>query len=183
VPYASPDLAWMLPPLGARSLLPRPPLVEAVGYGVHVDTGAWVDVDVAAGAAVGAGGASDAYQGVVVAVDAVPAETMALDIGPKTVAAYTAALRDARTVFWNGPMGLFESAPFAAGTFDVARAMSRIGGFTVVGGGDSAAAVNLAGDDVAAGFNHISTGGGASLEFIEGKRMPGIEALRRGARS
>ena len=71
VPYASPDLAWMLPPLGARSLLPRPPLVEAVGYGVHVDTGAWVDVDVAAGAAIGAGGASDAYQGVVVAVDAV----------------------------------------------------------------------------------------------------------------
>lgn len=129
------------------------------------------------------GSSIDAPEGKVVAVDAVPAETMALDIGPKTVAAYTAVLREAKTVFWNGPMGLFEAAPFASGTFDLARSMSKISGFTVVGGGDSAAAVHQAGEDVATGFNHISTGGGASLEFIEGKRMPGIEALRRGARA
>lgn len=134
-------------------------------------------VDVVVGAGI------DALDGQVVDVGAVPLDTMALDIGPKTIAAYVAVLNGAKTVFWNGPMGLFESAPFAAGSFALARAMSGLAGFTVVGGGDSAAAVHQAGDDVAAGFDHISTGGGASLEFIEGKRMPGIEALRKGARS
>ncbi len=124
----------------------------------------------------------DAQSGSVVAVDAVPAGTMALDIGPATVARFVELLQGAKTVFWNGPMGLFESPAFASGTLDLAKAMSRQGGFTVVGGGDSAAAVHQAGEDVASGFDHISTGGGASLEFIEGKRLPGIEALRSGAK-
>lgn len=152
----------------ARSLLQK---ADSVGVKLHLP------VDVVVGAGI------DALDGQVVDVGAVPLDTMALDIGPKTIAAYVAVLNGAKTVFWNGPMGLFESAPFAAGSFALARAMSGLAGFTVVGGGDSAAAVHQAGDDVAAGFDHISTGGGASLEFIEGKRMPGIEALRKGARS
>jgi len=103
---------------------------------------------------------------------------MALDVGPDTVARFARALSDAKTIFWNGPMGLFESAPFANGTREIALAMSKAAGFTVVGGGDSAAAVRAAGEEVANAFDHISTGGGASLNFIEGKRLPGIEALR-----
>ncbi len=122
----------------------------------------------------------EAEQGQAVAVDAVPAGTMALDIGPRTVEQYASKLRKAKTVFWNGPMGLFESAPFAKGTMQIAAAMSRADGFTVVGGGDSAAAVKQAGDIVADKFSHISTGGGASLKFVEGKKLPGIEALRQG---
>ncbi len=120
----------------------------------------------------------DATEGQTVTVDAIPAGTMALDIGPRTVELIGAELRKAATVFWNGPMGLFETPAFSKGTFDVARLMSGISGFTVVGGGDSAAAVKAAGDEVAKGFNHISTGGGASLELIEGKKLPGVEALR-----
>jgi phosphoglycerate kinase len=120
----------------------------------------------------------DAPEGTVVDVRAIPDGAMALDIGPKTVAAITATFATAKTIFWNGPMGLFERAPFSAGTFDVAKAMSAAPGFTVVGGGDSAAAVAQAGADIAKGFKHISTGGGASLELIEGKKLPGIEALR-----
>jgi phosphoglycerate kinase len=122
--------------------------------------------------------ALDATSGEVVDVNAIPEGMMALDIGPRTVAAMTAHFGAAKTIFWNGPMGLFERAPFASGTFDLARAMAAAPGFTVVGGGDSAAAVAQAGDDVAKGFKHISTGGGASLELIEGKKLPGIEALR-----
>jgi len=115
-----------------------------------------------------------------VSVDAVPPGKMALDVGPKSIAESTRRFGDARTIFWNGPMGLFEKAPFAAGTFAVARAMAAAPGFTVVGGGDSAAAVHAAGEGVAKGMKHISTGGGASLELIEGKKLPGIEVLRRG---
>ena len=115
-----------------------------------------------------------------VSVDAVPPGKMALDVGPKSIAESTRRFGDARTIFWNGPMGLFEKAPFAAGTFGVARAMAAAPGFTVVGGGDSAAAVHAAGEGVAKGMKHISTGGGASLELIEGKKLPGIEVLRRG---
>jgi phosphoglycerate kinase len=123
----------------------------------------------------------DAPEGQVVGVDAVPEGTMALDIGPKTLAEFARRFAKAKTIFWNGPMGLFEKAPFAAGTFGVARAMTESSAFTVVGGGDSAAAVRAAGDGLAEKMGHVSTGGGASLELIEGKRLPGIEVLRTGA--
>ena len=109
---------------------------------------------------------------------AIPEGMMALDIGPKSVEAFARAFDGARTIFWNGPMGLFEKAPFAAGTFGLAAAMSDSAAFTVVGGGDSAAAVHLAGNGIAAKMKHISTGGGASLELLEGKKLPGIEVLR-----
>jgi phosphoglycerate kinase len=113
-----------------------------------------------------------------VSIDAVPAGTMALDIGPRSVELFSRPFVDARTIFWNGPMGLFEKEPFASGTFAIARAMGDSRAFTVVGGGDSAAAVYAAGEGVARKMKHISTGGGASLELIEGKKLPGIEVLR-----
>jgi phosphoglycerate kinase len=99
-----------------------------------------------------------------------------LDIGPATVSTFAGVLSTAKTVFWNGPMGVFELAPFAAGTRGVAEAITKVDGFTVVGGGDSAAAVRQLGIDESA-FGHISTGGGASLEYLEGKKLPGVEAL------
>jgi len=98
------------------------------------------------------------------------------DIGPRSVALFAEAIGSAKTVFWNGPMGVFELAPFAAGTLGVAEAITKIDGFSVVGGGDSAAAVRTLGLDESA-FGHISTGGGASLEYLEGKKLPGVEAL------
>jgi len=101
---------------------------------------------------------------------------LGLDIGPDTAAAFAAVIRESKTVFWNGPMGVFELAPFADGTRTVAAALTEVNGLSVVGGGDSAAAVRILGfnDDQ---FGHISTGGGASLEFLEGKRLPGLEVL------
>ncbi|TQK70967.1 phosphoglycerate kinase [Nocardioides sp. SLBN-35] len=112
----------------------------------------------------------------VVAADAIPADSLGLDIGPESGKAFAAALADARTVFWNGPMGVFEQPAFAEGTRAVADALTKVDGLSVVGGGDSAAAVRTLGFDEAA-FGHISTGGGASLEYLEGKELPGITVL------
>jgi phosphoglycerate kinase len=114
-----------------------------------------------------------------VAVDAIPDDQMGLDVGPRSVAAIGDVLRIAKTVFWNGPMGVFEFPVFAEGTRGVAQAIidaTTAGAFSVVGGGDSAAAVRTLGLDEE-GFSHISTGGGASLEFLEGKELPGIAVL------
>jgi phosphoglycerate kinase len=112
----------------------------------------------------------------VIAVDsAAIGDRMGLDIGPRTIEAYTAALRDAKTVVWNGPMGVFEIDAFAAGTNAVARAVAAVSGTTIIGGGDSIAAVKKAG--VAERITHISTGGGASLEFLGGRTLPGVAAL------
>jgi len=112
----------------------------------------------------------------VVPADQIPADKIGLDIGPDSGASFGAALSDARTVFWNGPMGVFEVEQFAGGTRAVAEALTNIDGLSVVGGGDSAAAVRKLGFDEAA-FGHISTGGGASLEYLEGKSLPGIDVL------
>ncbi|MGW1467348.1 phosphoglycerate kinase [Streptomyces sp. NPDC002308] len=112
----------------------------------------------------------------VVASDAIPADQEGLDIGPKTRELYAAKLADAATVFWNGPMGVFEHPDYAEGTRAVAQALVDSPAFSVVGGGDSAAAVRILGFDENA-FGHISTGGGASLEYLEGKSLPGLAAL------
>ena len=126
---------------------------------------------------VAAGGLDDGDNAKVVSLEALGAEQMALDIGPATVENYKKVLADARTVFWNGPMGVFEKPKFAAGTNAVARALTENKlALTVVGGGDSAAAVAQAG--LADKVSHVSTGGGASLEFVQGLDLPGIAALR-----
>ena len=112
----------------------------------------------------------------VVAANAIPSDSLGLDIGPESAQTYAAALEGAKTVFWNGPMGVFEQAAFAEGTRAVAQALTTIDGLSVVGGGDSAAAIRQLGfaDDQ---FGHISTGGGASLEYLEGKTLPGVAVL------
>jgi phosphoglycerate kinase len=112
----------------------------------------------------------------IVAADAIPADQMGLDIGPDSASAFAAAIRECKTVFWNGPMGVFEFAAFSNGTKVVAQALTEVSGISVVGGGDSAAAVRALGfkDEE---FGYISTGGGASLEYLEGKELPGLKAL------
>jgi phosphoglycerate kinase len=141
-------------------------LVEAKNKGVKL----FLPVDV-----VVAPGAAPNVQQKTVPVDQVPAEWMALDIGPETVVLFTEALKNANTIVWNGPMGVFEMTPFAKGTEAIMHALAESKGTTIVGGGDSASAVKKAG--VADKITHISTGGGASLEFLEGKVLPGVEAL------
>ena len=105
----------------------------------------------------------------------IPAGWMALDIGPESIAAYCQEIAGARTIVWNGPMGCFEMAPFAKGTMAVCQAIADSGAVSIIGGGDSVSAVNQSG--LAGCMTHISTGGGASLEFLEGKALPGVVAL------
>jgi phosphoglycerate kinase len=114
----------------------------------------------------------------VVATDAIPADQMGLDIGPASARLFTASMRGAGTIFWNGPMGVFELAPYASGTRAIASALTSSEAFTVVGGGDTGAAIRALGFRDGA-FGYVSTGGGASLEFIQGKALPGLAALER----
>ncbi len=113
-----------------------------------------------------------------VAADAVPAGTKAVDIGPATRAAFAEAVATARTLFWNGPLGVFEKPPFDAGTREVAQALARCAGFSVIGGGETVAAAHQAG--VTDRIGHVSTGGGASLELLAGKELPGVAVLEKG---
>ncbi|GAA6754887.1 phosphoglycerate kinase [Thermus thalpophilus] len=146
----------------ARDLLAR---AEGLGVKVHLPQ------DVVAATEIAPGAKTQVYPG-----DAIPVPYMGLDIGPKTQAAFAEALKGAKTVFWNGPMGVFEVPPFDQGTLSVGRAIATLeGAFTVVGGGDSVAAVNRLG--LKERFSHVSTGGGASLEFLEKGTLPGIEVL------
>jgi phosphoglycerate kinase len=142
-------------------------LAEAEAKGVEVV----LPVDVVASTGITA----DSEHAVVPA-EGIPADRGGVDIGPRSAELFAAKLLDAKTVFWNGPVGVFEAAPFANGTRAVADALTRTEGFTVIGGGDSAAAVRTLGFDEAA-FGHISTGGGASLEYLEGKILPGLAVL------
>jgi phosphoglycerate kinase len=107
----------------------------------------------------------------------VPADQAIFDIGPNTISDFRARIQGAETIFWNGPMGVFEKTQFAAGTLAISQAVAQSDAYSVVGGGDSVAAVEAAG--VADKISHISTGGGASLECVEGRQLPGIEALRK----
>lgn len=123
------------------------------------------------------GDSLEADSAVITDVEAIDRGAMALDIGPRTAELFARCIRTAGSIFWNGPMGLFENPVFAQGSLAVAKAMAQAPGFTVVGGGDSVAAVCQAG--LESQFDHVSTGGGASLEYLEGHKLPGVEALLR----
>ena len=120
--------------------------------------------------------AADAEFKVVSDDDGIPENWMGLDIGPESTKSFCEAVKRAKTIVWNGPMGVFEMEPFSAGTMGIANAVARSNGKSVVGGGDSALALRTAG--VTPFITHLSSGGGASLEFLEGRELPGIEALR-----
>src|SRR6185295_7298144 len=111
----------------------------------------------------------------VTAIDKTPAEQMGLDIGPETIQRYASRIAQAKTIVWNGPMGVFENPRFSRGTFAMAQAVADSAAFSIVGGGDSAAAIAQAGME--SKISHISTGGGASLEFLSGRKLPGVEVL------
>jgi phosphoglycerate kinase len=145
----------------------RAVLSQAQARGVQLQ----LPVDHVVASAIDAGAATEVLK----VNDPAIGDRMGLDIGPETAALYAGLVRDAKTVVWNGPMGVFEAAPFAAGTMAVARACAGVSGTTIIGGGDSVAAVNAAG--VADRMTHISTGGGASLEFLSGQTLPGVAAL------
>jgi phosphoglycerate kinase len=117
----------------------------------------------------------DSPSGRAVSIREIPPDQMGLDIGPLTVDRFAATLKTAKTIVWNGPMGVFEKPPFAKGTVALGRAVAESGAFSVIGGGDTVAAVNQAG--VADRIGYISTAGGAFLEFLEGRTLPGVEAL------
>jgi phosphoglycerate kinase len=156
-----------------RSLVEEDKVLVARGFLRHAQD-AGVDVLLPRDAIAGAG--IKAESGRVVQATAIPEDLAALDIGPETARGFADAISRARTILWNGPMGVFESAPFAAGTIAVAKAIAGTrGALSVVGGGDSVAAIHRSG--VADKITHISTGGGASLEFLEGKTLPGLAAL------
>lgn len=144
----------------ARSLMQR---ADERGVDIHLPQDLVVADDIGA------------ERGDIVHITQVPADGMALDIGPATIEAYRRAIMPARALFWNGPMGLFEREAFSRGSLGVAQAGADCPGFTVVGGGDSVAAVNQA--NLGDRYDHVSTGGGASLEFLEGKELPGITAV------
>ena len=168
---AFPFLAAQGHPTGT-SLLATDQVDAAAAY---LDKGAPGQIELPSDIVVAAEIAADTPYRVVPA-NAIPAGQMGLDIGPQTAARFAAALGEAGTVFWNGPMGVFELAPYAAGTLAVARAITEGNEFSVVGGGDTGAALRALGIAEEA-FGHVSTGGGASLEFIEGKTLPGVAVL------
>jgi phosphoglycerate kinase len=157
-----------------RSLLEVDQLDAVRGYLTRAETEG-VEIVLPTDVVVAAEVTADARSSVA-EVDAIPVDQIGLDIGPESAARFAEKVADARTAFWNGPMGVFELAPFATGTQAVAAALTKIDGLSVVGGGDSAAAVRQLGfrDQQ---FGHISTGGGASLEFLEGRSLPGLDVL------
>jgi len=154
-----------------RSLLESDQIDTVKGYLAEHGDKIGLPTDIVVAAAVSA----DA-EARVVAVDGIGADDLGLDIGPESARAFAGTVAAAKTVFWNGPMGVAEIDQFAGGTRAVAEALTQVDGLSVVGGGDSAAAVRNMGFDETS-FGHISTGGGASLEYLEGKSLPGIEAL------
>jgi phosphoglycerate kinase len=157
-----------------KSLLEEDQLDTVKGYLATAESNG-VEIVLPTDIVAATGFAADAAHDVVPA-DAIPADRIGLDIGPASQELFVSKIADAKTIVWNGPMGVFEFDAFAAGTRAVAQAMVDADGFSVVGGGDSAAAVRLLGFDEA-GFGHISTGGGASLELLEGKVLPGLSVL------